>query len=81
MHANHPQAGRNDARQMHAHTPVTSKPDMHSRHDAQDGATILEYVCVAALVSIAAVLALSNIGKQPATMLAPAISTLEGSSP
>lgn len=55
--------------------------DSHESVAGQRGATVIEYVFVAMLVSIAATLALTNIGKKPANMLAPATSAMETSPP
>lgn len=77
MHAPHSCTGT-AARQSPARGVA---PMQHGSNGSQHGATVIEYVFVAMLVSIAATLALTNIGKKPANMLAPATSALEGSPP
>lgn len=59
-------------------SPASGAEPTHNSNGAQRGATVIEYVFVAMLVSIAATLALTNIGKKPANMLAPATSAMEG---
>lgn len=67
-------------RQSPAHNAAPAR-DPHESAAGQRGATVIEYVFVAMLISIAATLTLTNIGKKPANMLAPAISAMEGSPP
>lgn len=45
---------------------------------SEEGATIIEYVLIAALLSIAAILALTNLGKQISTKFEAVSASVQG---